>query len=160
MPQNKRESLIYTVMMCFMMVLWMSMYNVTLHMGALSFETLQEGWLGFPFAYIYAMLFDWFLVSHLAKGFAFRFLVRPESPVLHKVLAVSCCMVIPMVIVMSLYGSLEACVKSGVWSLLLPTWISNIPKNMAMALPFQLLVAGPVVRRIFRSAFPEGKVLA
>ena len=27
MPQNKRESLIYTVMMCFLMVLWMSMYN-------------------------------------------------------------------------------------------------------------------------------------
>ena len=24
MPQNKRESLIYTVLMCFVMVLWMS----------------------------------------------------------------------------------------------------------------------------------------
>lgn len=33
MPQNKRESLIYTVLMCFCMVLWMSMYNVILHMG-------------------------------------------------------------------------------------------------------------------------------
>ena len=36
MPQNKRESLIYSVMMCFTMVLWMSMYNVTLHMGGFS----------------------------------------------------------------------------------------------------------------------------
>ena len=33
MPKHKRESLIYTVMMCFVMVLWMSVYNVTLHMG-------------------------------------------------------------------------------------------------------------------------------
>ena len=32
MPRNKRESLIYTVLMCFTMVLWMSIYNVTLHM--------------------------------------------------------------------------------------------------------------------------------
>lgn len=47
MPQNKRESLIYTVLMCFCMVLWMSMYNVTLHMGGFSMEVLKEGWLGF-----------------------------------------------------------------------------------------------------------------
>ena len=51
MPQNKRESLIYTVLMCFCMVLWMSMYNVTLHMGGFSMEVLKEGWLGFPIAY-------------------------------------------------------------------------------------------------------------
>ena len=31
MPRNKRESFIYSVIMCFTMVLWMSMYNVTLH---------------------------------------------------------------------------------------------------------------------------------
>ncbi|WP_330608280.1 hypothetical protein [Anaerotignum lactatifermentans] len=73
MPQNKRESLIYTVLMCFVMVFWMSMYNVTLHMGSPSLDVLREGWLGFPIAYIYAMCFDWFLVSKLAKGFAFRF---------------------------------------------------------------------------------------
>ena len=65
MPQNKRESLIYTVLMCFCMVLWMSMYNVTLHMGGFSLEVLKEGWLGFPIAYVFAMCCDWFLVSGL-----------------------------------------------------------------------------------------------
>ena len=124
MPQNKRESLIFTIIMCFTMVLWMSMYNVTLHMGGFSMTVLKEGWLGFPFAYIYAMCFDWFVVSHLAKSVAFRFFVKPDSAPLKKAIAVSCCMVIPMVIVMSFYGSLEACVKSGMWSLLLPVWIS------------------------------------
>lgn len=47
MPRNKRESFIYSVIMCFTMVLWMSMYNVTLHMGHLSLETIREGWIGF-----------------------------------------------------------------------------------------------------------------
>ncbi len=28
MPTNKRESLIFTIIMCFCMVLWMSIYNV------------------------------------------------------------------------------------------------------------------------------------
>ena len=41
MPQNKKESLIYTVLMCFVMVLWMSMYNVALHMGGFSAESVR-----------------------------------------------------------------------------------------------------------------------
>jgi len=69
-------------------------------------------------------------------------------------------MVIPMVIVMSLFGGLEACIRTGIWSNLPVIWLTNIPKNLIMALPFQLLIAGPVTRKIFRSVFPEGKVLA
>ncbi|MDO4293778.1 MAG: DUF2798 domain-containing protein [Eubacteriales bacterium] len=159
MPKNKKESLIYTIMMCFTMVLWMSMYNVALHMGALNLESVREGWLGFPIAYIFAMCLDWFLVSKLAKGFAFRFLIKPDSSDLRKVISISCCMVVPMVILMSLYGGLEACVKSGSWEALPVIWLTNIPKNFIMALPFQLIIAGPFVRTLFRRVFPEGTIL-
>ena len=109
MPRHKRESLIYTIMMCFTMVFWMSMYNVSLHMGALNLETIKEGWLGFPIAYLVAMCLDWFLVSRDSLFFI---------------------------------------------------WMGNIPKNFIMALPFQLIIAGPLVRTLFRKAFPEGTVLA
>ena len=148
MPQNKRESLIFTIIMCFTMVLWMSMYNVTLHMGGFSMTVLKEGWLGFPFAYIYAMCFDWFVVSHLAKSVAFRFFVKPDSAPLKKAIAVSCCMVIPMVIVMSFYGKSGSSCKSGMWSLFASVWITNIPKNLIMALPFQLIICRTFVRSI------------
>ena len=160
MPQNKRESFIYSVMMCFTMVLWMSIYNVALHMGVLNFDTICAAWLGFPIAYVFAFCCDWFLVSGIAKGFAFRFLVKPDSSVMRKVICISSCMVVPMVIIMSMYGALEGCVKSGNWSLLFIIWLTNIPKNFIMALPFQLLIAGPLVRKVFRSLFPVGKVLA
>jgi hypothetical protein len=158
MPQNKRESLIYTIMMCFTMVLWMSMYNVTLHMGHFGIDVIREGWIGFPIAYIFAMLLDWFFVSKIAKGFAFKYLVKPDSSTLKKVIAVSCCMVVPMVFFMSLYGALEACVSSGAWNSLLIIWLTNIPKNFIMALPFQLIIAGPVIRKLFRKLFPVGKI--
>lgn len=160
MPQNKRESFIYSVMMCFTMVLWMSIYNVALHMGVLNFDTICAAWLGFPIAYVFAFCCDWFLVSGIAKGFAFRFLVKPDSSVMRKVICISSCMVVPMVIIMSMYGALEGCVKSGNWSLLFIIWLTNIPKNFIMALPFQLLIAGPLVRKVFRSLFPVGKVMA
>ena len=68
--------------------------------------------------------------------------------------------IVPMVIIMSMYGALEGCVKSGNWSQLFIIWLTNIPKNFIMALPFQLLIAGPLVRKVFRSLFPVGKVLA
>ena len=160
MPQNKRESLIYTFIMCFIMVFWMSIYNVSLHMGGVSMESIKQGWLGFPIAYIFAMCCDWFFVSKIAKGFAFRFLVKPDSSGLRKVISISCCMVVPMVIIMSLYGAVEVSVEMGNFSNLLIIWLTNIPKNFVMALPYQLIVAGPLARFVFRSAFPEGKVLA
>ena len=43
MPKNRRESLIYTVLMCFVMVLWMSMYDVVLQFDGLSPAVLKAG---------------------------------------------------------------------------------------------------------------------
>ena len=143
MPQNKRESLITTVLMCFAMVLWMSLYNVALQYGAVDLEVAAAAWLGFPAAYVFAMCCDWFLVSRLAKGFAFRFLVRPQDPPFKKVVCISSCMVVPMVLVMSLYGACEGAVHTGMWSGVPLQWLINIPRNFVMALPFQLLIAGP-----------------
>lgn len=123
-------------------------------------ESIKAGWLGFPIAYIFAMCCDWFFVSKIAKGFAFKYLVKPDSSVLRKVISVSCCMVVPMVIIMSLYGAVEVSIEMGNFSNLLIMWLTNIPKNFVMALPYQLIIAGPVVRFVFRAAFPEEKVLA
>lgn len=160
MPQNKRESFIYTVIMCFTMVLWMSIYNVTLHTGTFNTQVIKDAWLGFPIAYVFAACMDWFVVSGLAKGFAFKYLVKSDSSTLIKVISVSCSMVVPMVIIMSLYGAVEASIRMGDFSNVLFIWLTNIPKNFVMALPFQLIIAGPLVRKVFRTIFPEGKVLA
>ena len=160
MPQNKRESFIYTVIMCFTMVLWMSIYNVTLHTGTFNVQVIKDAWLGFPIAYVFAACMDWFVVSGVAKGFAFKYLVKPDSSTLRKVISVSCSMVVPMVIIMSLYGAVEASIRMGDFSNVLFIWLTNIPKNFVRALPFQLIIAGPLVRKVFRTIFPEGKVLA
>lgn len=158
MPKNKRESFIFTVMMCFAMVLWMSIYNISLQMQTVSLTSIATAWMGFPIAYIFAMCCDWFFVSMLAKTVAFRFLVNEKSSPLKKVIAISSCMVIGMVIIMSLYGAAEGCFHTGQWHNLGIMWLMNIPKNFIMALPFQLLIAGPLVRYLFRKGFPEGSI--
>ncbi len=166
MPTNKRESLIFTIIMCFCMVLWMSIYNVALQHGGFSFEVIANAWLGFPVAYVFAMCCDWFVASPLAKGFAFKFLVTPgKSSPRAMTLAVSSCMVVPMVIIMSLYGSIEGMTHmsagvAGSLPMLPMMWITAIGKNFIMALPWNLLVAGPLSRFVFRRVFPMGTVLA
>lgn len=164
MPINKRESLLFTFIMCFCMVLWMSIYNVALQHGAINGEVIAAAWLGFPVAYVFAMCCDWFIASPLAKGFAFKCLVAPgQSSPLAMTLAVSSCMVVPMVIIMSFYGACEGLFQmpgSPLANLqMLPMmWLINIPRNFIMALPWNLLVAGPVARFVFRRAFPMGTV--
>lgn len=159
MPKNNRESLIYTLMMCFVMVLWMSIYNVSLHNGEVSWTAVKVSWLGMPLAYCCALVLDWFVVSSPAKKIAFHLLPTSASP-LKTVVTVSTCMVLPMVFFMSLYGTVETLSHTQEWNQLLLLWGKNSLKNVLMALPFQLLIAGPLVRKIFRRFFPEGTVLA
>ena len=64
-------------------------------------------------------------------------------------------MVVPMVIIMSLFGAVEVASQTGEFAAIPFMWISNIPTNFIMALPWNLLVAGPVSRFVFRRAFPR-----
>lgn len=160
MPQNKRESLIFTVLMCFFMVLWMSIYNVAIQYGTLNLNVIVTSWVGFPIAYLVGMCCDWFVASKLAKGVAFRYLIRPQDSALKKIVCISGGMVVVMVILMSLYGACEGAFHTGNWGAVPMNWLINIPRNFIMALPVQFFIAGPLVRRVFRAAFPEGTVLA
>lgn len=69
MPANKKESLIFGVMMCFGMVCVMSIYNAIIN-GAIqdfSLVTVFEMVIGF----MVALLLDLLLVGPLAKNIAF-----------------------------------------------------------------------------------------
>lgn len=160
MPQNKRENFIFTIVMCFVMVIWMSTYNIAIIRGGLSLEVFEEAWLAVPIAGVIAFIADWFLVSKISERFAFRFLVKPTSKPWKVIVAITCCTIIPMVFIMSLYGTIEACIETGDWSSIWLVYFITLPRNLVMALPFQLLIAGPLVRFVFRKAFPEGKILA
>ena len=149
MPKNKKESFIYTMMMCAFMVFFMSVYNVSRVRG-FSLESIKESCFGFPIAYLVGICCDWFLVSRPAKAFAFR-LVGMQAAGWKKIIAISGSMVCGMVVLMSFYGAVEAV---GLSNMTIPVWLTNIPYNLIVALPLQLLVAGPVIRYLFRIVIP------
>lgn len=153
MPTNKKESLVFTIFMCAFMVFWMSVYNVSLHMG-FSMDAIKQAWIGFPIAYLFAILCDWMIVSKFAKKLAFK-VVSYDSKPISKIIAISSFMVCGMVIFMSLYGAVE---QVGFSSATLMVWLINIPKNFIIALPLQLIIAGPFIRGIFNTLFPRQMV--
>ena len=68
MPRNKKEGMIFTVLMCGLMVLGMSLYNLAIH-GALTASALFGG---FPLGFIVAFILDVFVVGVVAKKIAVR----------------------------------------------------------------------------------------
>lgn len=137
------------------MVYVMTVYNMARLQG-FSLESFKSAWMGFPLAYLIAFIADCFLVGPQAKKLAFTFL-KPQAATWQKVITISSCMVSGMVIVMSLFGAIHAV---GLSSEIFIVWLYNIPANFIVALPLQLLIAGPTVRFVFRKAFPKGVIVS
>lgn len=154
MPVNKKESLVFSLMMCGFMVFFMSIYNVVRIYGTTDLW-FQKAWMGFPIAFIVAFIADWYIVGPLAKKLAYRF-IKHDDPIWKKVVLISTSMVTGMVLVMSLYGAI---LGVGLSSKTLVVWLMNIPFNFIVALPLQMGLAGPVVRLVFRSIFPIGTIV-
>lgn len=139
MPKNKTEGILFTTIMCFMMVLGMSAYNLLIH-GAFSWIALG---LGLIPGFIVAFILDVFVVGKIAKKAAFKLPINKEK-MLHKILAISCCMVIGMVLCMSLYGVIyEQGFSANFWGM----YFNAIKFNIIAALPLQLLIVGPTSRK-------------
>ena len=151
MGQTKFQKFIFTLMMCFFMVLGMTTYNIILNEGFhsnLLNNLLKDFWLGF----IVALLLDVFIVGKLAKPLAFK-IVKPnkETKQIKIIIAISSCMVVGMVLFMSMFGAI---VSSGFTIAALKLYPLCILRNFIMALPLNLLIVSPIVRFIFNKMFP------
>lgn len=151
MGQTKFQKFIFTLMMCFFMVLGMTTYNIILNEGFhsnLLNNLLKDFWLGF----IVALLLDIFIVGKLAKPLAFK-IVKPtkETKQIKIILAISSCMVVGMVLFMSIFGAI---VSSGFTIDALKLYPLCVLRNFIMALPLNLLIVSPIVRFSFNKIFP------
>lgn len=150
MGKTKFEKFIFTLLMCFFMVLGMTIYNMLLNEGfnnQFFANLLSDFWFGF----IVALLLDVFVVGKIAKPIAFK-IVKPNSETkqIKIILAISCCMVIGMVLCMSMYGAIIA---TGFSSTALKIYPLCIVRNFIMALPLNLLIVSPLVRFLFGKMF-------
>lgn len=151
MGKTKSQQFIFTLMMCFGMVLGMTIYNMLLNEGfhdQFFNHLLKDFWLGF----IVALLLDVFVIGKLAKPIAFK-IVKPNATTkpIKIILTISSCMVVGMVLCMSMYGAIIAV---GFNAMALKIYPLCIIRNFVVALPLNLLIVSPLVRFTFGRLFP------
>ena len=140
MPTNKKEGIIFTVMMCSLMVIGMSAYNLWVHN---SLDIIELA-IGFIPGFIVAFVLDVFIVGVVAKKLAFKLPINKNSK-FQLIITKSALMVIGMVTFMSVFGLImNGNISDITFSDYLQAWKTNI----VMALPLQLLIVGPVSRQV------------
>lgn len=149
MGKNKKESFVFTLIMCMFMVMGMCVYNVLLNEGA-SNTFFRDLLMGYVPAFLVALLLDVFFVGKFAKGIAHRF-IKPNDPMIKKVMLISFCMVTTMVLLMSFYGTV---MNVGFTSELIFVYFRSILFNFICALPLQFIIVGPLTRYIFMKIYP------
>lgn len=148
MPTTRKESLYFGLIMCFGMVLFMTLYNFYINdtFGQISF---LGGITNFLIGFIVAIILDLYLVGPIAKKIAFK-LTANTSNVLFKILTISTCMVIGMAFFMSIYGLITSYFHNGLYSnSIIKEFLSVFCRNFIVALPLQIIIMGPIVRFLF-----------
>lgn len=146
MPRNFKEALLFTCMMCGLMVCGMSLWNLfVLDMTGVQPFAWSHFFAGYIPGFVVAFLLDMLLVGPLAKGIAFKILHHLKAHNKHwaKILAISGTMALFMVTLMSCYGLLASHqpITPATYG---RAWLTNI----VFALPLNFLVAGPISRFI------------
>lgn len=153
MPKNKRESIIFTTLMCSLMVVGMSLYNLVLHHD-FSMMNLVKGFIP---GFIVAYLLDTFVVGSIAKKITFKLPFIDKAKPIQLILSISCCMIIGMVSLMSVFGIL---IEQGLSGLSIASYSRTWIMNFIVALPYQLLFVGPVSRKVLRNFQSKSKIVS
>lgn len=146
MPQTKFQNIVFTVIMAVVMVYGMIVYNVALSTGGVTDKTFLLAFHELPIMAPIAFVLEFFVVEKLATKLAFTFM-RPTDRPQFITYAISTMIVCIMCPTMSLIATLLFKKPS------FGTWAQTFGMNMPMALIWQLLFCGPLVRLIFRTLF-------
>ncbi len=146
LPQNKKQDIIFTIFMAFVMVYAMICYNIALSVGGMqnfvflaAFKELLIMW---PIAIALELIF----VGRLAQKFAFRFVTPGKDPMILIILAISAMSVCLMCPLMSFAATL---LFKNAGKEIIAVWLQTTAINFLMALCWQIFFAGPLVRNAF-----------
>lgn len=146
MPKTKFQNIVFTAIMAVIMVYGMIVYNVALNTGGVTDKTFLMAFHELPIMAPIAFVLEFFVVEKLATKLAFTFMKPTDRPqfITYAISTMIVCIMCPT---MSLIATLLFKEPS------FGTWVQTFGLNMPMALIWQLLFCGPLVRLIFRTFF-------
>jgi hypothetical protein len=151
MPKTKFQDVIFTIMMVVVMVYAMVVYNISLDQGGTTNKVFLYALSELPMMCGIGFVLEMLLVGPIAKKLAFRLLNPREDKLIFVILAISAITVAFMCPMMSLVA--VVLFKGGFDSQMIATWVQVTVLNFPMAFFWQIFVAGPLVRAMFRKLF-------
>lgn len=151
MPKTKFQNVIFTLLMAFVMVYAMICYNIALNKGQMSNEVFLLAFHELIIMWPVAFLLEMFVVEGLSKKLAFRIVTPKDRPIVIT-LAISSMIVCLMCPMMSLVATI---LFKNAGTQIVAVWLQTTVFNFPMAFFWQIFFAGPLVRLVFRTIFPE-----
>ena len=151
MPKTNAQKILFSILMSFIMVYGMEVYNNAIINKGMTNELfiLPVGQL--VILMIVVIVLETFIGGPLARMLAFR-LVDPERDrpiiVILIIQIMTVCMMCPM---MSLVATIVF--KGGFSTQIVAKWVQTVATNFPMAFSWQVFIAGPLVRLIVHTVF-------
>lgn len=149
MFKNKKQHFIFILMICTTMVFIMSCYNVAI-MEGFSSTVFKHAIMGFPAAFLFALIGDIFIVGKIVKIIASKIL-KPDDSMAKVGICMSFFTGCGMVIWMSMFGVIT---NVGFTSNFISDYAMALFTNFIFAIPLNLLIVSPSIRFLFFKMFP------
>lgn len=153
MPKSLFQEIIFTLIMVFFMVYGMICYNIVLATGEMTNQVFLMAFNELKIMGPVAFVLELLVVGPLTKKIVFKLFDPSTSHPFLLTEGISICTIWFMCPLMSLVATILF--KGGFNSNFVCNWIVTMVKNYPMAAFYQLLFAGPVVRKIFGLIFRD-----
>lgn len=153
MPKSLFQEIVFTILMVFVMVYAMICYNISLATGGMSNEVFLKAFHELLIMAPIGFVLDMLVAGPIAKKITFGLFNPKEDKPIFIVLSISICSIWFMCPLMSLAATLLF--KGGFQRETVAIWLQTTAMNYPMATFWQLLFAGPIVRKVFGLVFSK-----
>lgn len=153
MPKTKFEVFIFTFITAWLMVYFMTLYNIILASASFTNGTFLVALKNMWFEFVIIFLCTLLISSPIAKFCAFR-VVTPQNRPIIIIFAIQTFTVIFQVMLASILGTWHG---FGFTRNFIPDYIVTYCRNFIMALPLQIILVGSFARFVFRKIFRRGE---
>lgn len=147
MPKTLPQRIVFTLAMAFVMVYTLVCYNIALDKGGMSNSIFLLAFHEIPIMWPAAFILEFFVVEKLSQKLAFRIVTPGVDKPIFIILAISSMIVCLMCPVMSLIATL---LFKQPGSEIVAVWLQTTFMNFPVALFWQIFIAGPFVRLLYR----------
>ena len=147
MPTNKKEGLIFGISMCFIMVFFMGLLNISIHLGGFNLNSIKTAIIAFPVTFIIAFILENVVIGKINHMLLEKFVDKSDSK--NAYILFNCFFIVTLMsLVMTIIGGfLGGDNAQTIFSEFFTRW----PRNFCAASFLNILVAGPISRAILRA---------